>query len=104
MVVVTWKSYNLCPYLKKEGCMKVPERNKMIAECITEFQKVHDDYFPRGKPLDDKQWEDAIHKMDEIALKYRKDIPNISGKLCMIFLEDIEEYDKKWKAYNADKV
>ena len=49
-----------------------------------------------------EQWEDAIHKMDEIALKYKKDIPSISGKLCMIFLEDIEEYDKKWKAYNSD--
>ena len=76
--------------------MKVPERNKMIADCVSEFQRIHDEYFPRGKPLDDGDWEKCVKAMDSIADKYRKDIPTISGKLCMVYLDDIEEYHKKW--------
>lgn len=78
--------------------MKVPERNKMISECAGELQKVHDDFFPRGKPLEDSEWEECVKKMDCIAFKY-KEIPNISGSLCMAFLNDIEEYHKKWIKY-----
>jgi hypothetical protein len=76
--------------------MTVPERNKMIAECVSEFQEVHDKYFPRGKPLEDEDWTECVKAMDSVAAKYRKDIPTISGKLCMAFLDDIEEYHKKW--------
>lgn len=83
--------------------MKVPERNKLISECIKEFEKVHDDFFPRGKPLEDLEWEECIKKMDLIAEKYRKEIPNISGQLCMVFLNDIQEYHEKWEKYLNDK-
>ena len=79
--------------------MKVPERNKLIAKCAGEMQKVHDDYFPRGKPLEDDEWERCIKEMDSVALNYRKDIPNISGSLCMVYLNDIEEYHRKWEDY-----
>ena len=78
--------------------MKVPERNKLISECIRELEKVHDDFFPRGKPLDDSEWEELVQKMDGISFKY-KEIPNISAQLCMTFLNDIEEYHKKWINY-----
>ena len=83
--------------------MNVKERNKVIAECITEFQKVHDDFFPRGKPLSDDEWQYCIAAMADVAEKYRKDIPTISGKLCMAFLDDIEEYHKKWTEYLNEK-
>ena len=79
--------------------MKVADRNKLIAECVGEYQKVHDENFPRGKPLDDSEWEKLVHKMDAIADKYRSEIPNISGSLCMAYLNDIEEYDRKWRKY-----
>ena len=81
--------------------MKVPERNKLISDCVSEYQKIHDDYFPRGSPLNDKQWEECIHKMDEISEKYKK-IPNISGALCMAYLDDIEEYHKKWVEFKKN--
>lgn len=83
--------------------MKVPERNKLIAECIGKYQKIHDDYFPRGKPLEDEEWEECIDKMDEVAGQYKKDIPEISGRLCMVFLDDIQEYHEKWINYLKDK-
>ena len=79
--------------------MNVLERNTMIADCVKEFQEVHDMYFPRGKPLEDEQWQSCIDKMDAIAAKYKKEIPNISGALCMAYLNDIEEYHKKWKKW-----
>lgn len=79
--------------------MNVKERNKVIAECVAAFQKVHDDFFPRGKPLGDEEWKNCIDAMDEVAERYRKEIPTISGKLCMAFLDDIEEYHKKWTEY-----
>ena len=76
--------------------MKVSERNKLISECMGKYKKVYDDYFPRGKPLEDKEWEECIQKMDEVASEYKKDIPDISGKLCMVFLNDIQYLkDKK---------
>lgn len=78
--------------------MRVPERNKMIAECAKELQKVHDDYFPRGNPLEDSEWEEVIKVMDGVTSKYTE-IPNISGELAMAFLNDIEEYHKKWIKY-----
>lgn len=82
--------------------MKVPERNKLISDCVSEYQKIHDDYFPRGSPLNDEQWEECIHKMDEVSAKYKEDIPNISGALCMAFLDDIEEYHKKWVEFKKN--
>lgn len=79
--------------------MKVAERNTMIAECVGEYQKIHDEYFPRGKPLEDSEWEEVIGKMDAISDKYKKEIPNISASICMAYLDDIEEYHKKWVTY-----
>lgn len=79
--------------------MKVPERNALIDECISEFEKIHHEYFPRGDCLSDEKYEELINKMNDVAEKYKKDIPNISGDLCMAFLDDIEEYHKKWKKY-----
>lgn len=79
--------------------MKVQERNNLIAECVSRYQQVHDKYFPRGKPLEDPEYEDCIHEMDAIALEYKKTIPNISGTICMAYLDDIQEYHEKWKDY-----
>lgn len=79
--------------------MKVPERNRLIAECVHEVQKIHDEFFPRGKPLEDSEWSECIAKMDEVLAEYRKEIPNISGAVCMAYLDDIEEYHYKWIDY-----
>lgn len=69
---------------------------EMIAECVAEYQKVHDEFFPRGKPLDDSRWKECIKQMDEITAKYKREIPTIAGSICMAYLDDIEEYHKKW--------
>lgn len=79
--------------------MKVQERNNLIAECVSRLQEVHDKYFPRGKPLDDTEYEKCIKDMDAVALEYKKTIPNISGAICMAYLDDIQEYHEKWKDY-----
>lgn len=82
--------------------MNVAERNKLIADCVGEYQKLHDEYFPRGEPLSDDKWAALIQKMEKVAEKYTK-IPTISGKLCMAYLDDVEEYHKKWTKYKENQ-
>lgn len=74
-----------------------------IGECIDEFQNIHDECFPRGMPLSDEQWETCIKRMDEAAKKYKDTIPEIAGALCMAYLDDIEEYHKKWVEFKNGK-
>lgn len=67
-----------------------------IKECIDELQKIHDECFPRGMPLNDEQWTSCIGRMDETTKRYKDTIPEIAGALSMAYLDDIEEYNKKW--------
>jgi len=83
--------------------MKVPERNALIDTCISELATLHHEYFPRGDSMSDEKWEEVIHKMDEIGAKFKDSpIKNISGVLEQAFLDDIEEYDKKWRQYKEN--
>ena len=80
--------------------MTVPERNALIDKCISELSVIHHEYFPRGDCPSDEAWEELINKMNEVGDKYKNSpIKNISGTLVMAFLDDIEEYDKKWRKY-----
>lgn len=81
---------------KMRRAFAIEGNEEMIADCISEYRKVHDDFFPRGKPLEDAQWEECIKQMDEITAKYKREIPTIAGSIAMAFLDDIEEYHKKW--------
>lgn len=83
--------------------MTVHDRNSLIDNCIVEMKVVHDKYFPRGKPLSDSDWRKCIDEMNEVAEKYKEEIPMISGRLCMTFLDDIEEYHRKWIEYEIAK-
>lgn len=83
--------------------MTVQERNDLISKCISEYKDIHDKYFPRGGALSDSDWETYIRDMDGVAEKYKDTgVKNISAKLCMVFLDDVEEYHKKWKAYKNE--
>ena len=82
--------------------MKAADRNNLMYEAIQEFQKCHDKYFPTKRSLNDSEWESFIHEMDAIADKYKDNPIKISvfvGKICMVYLDDIQEYDKKWRDY-----
>ena len=80
--------------------MNVRERNALLDECIKEYKQVHDRFFPRKGPLTDEDWKECFDRMNMIADKYKPEIPNFSEKICMAFMDDLEEFHKKWKSYS----
>ena len=83
--------------------MKVTERNALLDACISEYVNLHHECFPRGDCMTDEMWEEVVRRMDEIGAKYKNSpIGNISGTLEQAFLDDIEEYDKKWRKYKEN--
>ena len=99
------RKYNAIPNVSQKFCNAFEFESDLvkISECIDEFQKIHDECFPRGMPLSDEQWEACIKRMDEVAKKYKDTIPEIAGALCMAYLDDIEEYHKKWVEFKNGK-
>ena len=79
--------------------MTIEERNNLIDDAIVKYKVCHDKYFPVGRSLTDKEWEDYIQDMDGIAGEFKNSkIADLSGELCMCFLNDIERIHKAWKA------
>lgn len=77
--------------------MTVEERNDLIDDAIVLYKGCHDKYFPTGRSLTNKEWHDFVGEMDSIAEKYKPtNIALISGKLCMAFLDDMQEIHEKW--------
>ena len=77
--------------------MTIEERNRLIDDALVNFKGCHDRHFPVGRSLTSEEWETFIAEMDAIADKYKKsNIADLSGKLCMIFLDDVEVVHKKW--------
>lgn len=75
----------------------IQERNKLIDDAIVAFKGCHDRYFPVGKSLPDDKWAEYIASMDAIADKYKStNIAELSGALCMAFLNDTELVHKAW--------
>lgn len=78
--------------------MTFPERNKLIDEAIVEYKKIHDRYTCNTHVLTDEEWKQYVNDMDRVADHYKNTkISTISGKLCMLFLDDTEEIYKKLK-------
>ena len=75
----------------------IETRNRLIDDAIVNFKGCHDRHFPVGRSLTDPEWEKFVAEMDGIADKYKEtNIEDISGRLCMIFLDDVEVVHKKW--------
>jgi tRNA splicing ligase len=88
-----------------QGILKALEGENDVEKISTgldELLQIHNQYFPRGNPLDDSQWKECISQIDDTVKKYKDDIPSIMGALGMAFLDDIEEYDKKWRQYKEN--
>lgn len=76
----------------------IEARNRLIDDALINYKGCHDRHFPVGRGLTDSEWEEYIAEMDIIAATYRdSNISELSGKLCMAFLDDVEYVDKKWK-------
>lgn len=77
--------------------MTVEERNDLIDDAIVAYKGCHDKYFPIGRSLSHAEWQNLRDEMDAIAYKYKKtSIAELSGTLCMAFLDDIAFVHKKW--------
>lgn len=75
----------------------IETRNRLIDDVFINYKGCHDRHFPVGRSLTESEWETYIAEMDAIADKYKKTtIAELSGKLCMIFLDDVEMVHKKW--------
>ena len=103
MAIIAQK-YSEIPNIS-QGILRALEGEKDIEKInagLDELLQIHNHYFPRGNPLDDLQWKECITKVDDTVKAYKDDIPSIMGALGMAFLDDIEEYDKKWRKYKEN--
>lgn len=77
--------------------MTIQQRNDLIDEAIVAYKVCHDKYFPNGRSLTDEEWKAYIDEMDAISAEYKAtNISELSGKLCMAFLDDTEYVHKMW--------
>lgn len=77
--------------------MTIEQRNDQIDQMLVDYKICHDKYFPKGGPLTDNEWLNAVLEMDAVANKYKDTtIVSLSNKICMAFLDDIELTHKKW--------
>ena len=78
--------------------MTFPERNNLIDEAIVKYKKIHDRFTCNAHVLTYGEWKQYVDDMDSIAESYKNTkISMISGRLCMLFLDDTEEIYKKLK-------
>lgn len=76
--------------------MTFPQRNDLIDEMLVKYKMLHDKYSNNIRILTDEEWKEYIDSMDSVANQYKDSkIIDISGKLCMLFLDDTEMIQKK---------
>ena len=76
--------------------MTFPQRNELIDEMLVKYKMLHDKYSNNKRILTDEEWKEYVDSMDSVANQYKDSkIINISGKLCMLFLDDTEMIQKK---------
>lgn len=78
--------------------MNFRERNNLINDMLVKYKELHNKYTIGKRILEDPDWEDYIHSMDDICAKYKgTNLEMLAGKLCMAFLDDTEYVQKKLK-------
>ena len=77
--------------------MTIEERNNLIDDALINYKGCHDRHFPVGRSLTDDEWVAYIEELDAINDTYKDtNIADLSGKLCMLFLDDVAEVHMKW--------
>lgn len=78
--------------------MKFSERNLLIKEVNNRFAAEHDKYTCSVRILNEEEWNDYVHAMDSISNEFRGGhMEKIVSDLCMAYLDDTEEIQKKLK-------
>ena len=83
--------------------MTFGERNDLIDEMLCKYKVEHDKYTTGMVLLEDPDWENYIHSMDAICAEHKgTNLELLAGKLCMAFLDDTEQMQKKLKELTND--
>lgn len=78
--------------------MNFRERNNLINDMLVKYRELHNKYTIGKRILEDPDWEDYIHSMDDICAEHKgTNLELLAGKLCMAFLDDTEYVQKKLK-------
>ena len=78
--------------------MTISERHEEINKIFKNLKAAHEKYFPPGRKLTDKEWDDFIKESWSVAEQYKgTNLQDFAGRLTMLFSDDIEMVDKAWR-------